>query len=120
MQTSPHIENIANHGLHVSVNNINTLAKICQEHLQVHTEDLAPNTGEPVKTPIEKRVLKSKMTKLLKSMNDDEVKMVAFALIFNKKVQEATACFHKSIAKYTPIAAIANELSLRNISINKS
>ncbi|PHS09373.1 MAG: hypothetical protein COA78_11980 [Blastopirellula sp.] len=79
--------------------------------------DMNPSTGEMVKTPIEIRIKKSKFNKIITGMTDDDLKLTAYAICFNKSVAEAVKCYHTSVVNYTQVAALLKELNSRDIEI---
>lgn len=81
--------------------------------------DINPSTLELAKTPIETRIKKSKFNKIITGMTDNDLKLTAYAICFNKPVAEAVKCYHTSVVNYTQVAALLNELDSRGIKINQ-
>ena len=79
--------------------------------------DINPSTLDLAKTPIETRIKKSKFNKIITGMTDDDLKLTAYAICFNKSVAEAVKCYHTSVVNYTQVAALLNELNSRGIEI---
>ena len=74
--------------------------------------------GEEAKTQLVTRIKKSKFTKIISGMTDEDLKLTAYALCFNDTVAEAVKCYHTSVTNYVQIASLANELEQRGIEIN--
>lgn len=80
--------------------------------------DVNPSSGLPVTAPLNKRVERSKFNALLDEMTDEEIKMTAFCLCFNERVQDAVKSYHKSVGHYTQIASIVFQMEKRGIKIS--
>ena len=81
-------------------------------------KDISPSTLEQSKTPLSKRIKKSKFNKLISEMTDNDLKLTAYAICFNDDVAKAVKCYHTSVTNYVQVAALVKELESRDITIN--
>lgn len=101
----------------INRNDVERLASLAEKVGTGSILDVGPDL-KPVKAPLEKRVARSKFNSLLDEMTDEELKMTAFALCFNDRVQRAVKCYHNSVEHYTQIASLVHQLEKRGITIN--
>ena len=80
--------------------------------------DYCPSTMQAVKTPLKKRIRRSKFNALLEEMSDEELRIVAGAILFSEKIQLAMAMYHGSVGNYTQAAALAEQMHKRGIFIS--
>jgi len=79
--------------------------------------DTNPSSMLPAKTPLDVRIKKSKFTKIISGMTDEDLKLTAYAICFNDSVAKAVKCYHTSVTNYVQVAALVKELEDRGIEI---
>lgn len=75
--------------------------------------------GGLVKTPLVKRLKRSKFAKLINKFTDEQLKHLVYCLAFDPQLKEAIDCFTKAGGADVQIAAMIFELEERNIILNR-
>ena len=65
------------------------------------------------KTPIHKRLRKSKFANMIKKMSDEQIKGLIYCLIFDKDLKNAIDCFSHSISHEVQLFALQREYEKR-------
>lgn len=64
-------------------------------------------------------VKRSKFAKLLAGMNDDQIKILTFALIYDDQIAETIKCFQTARCNEAQLFALKREIESRDIQLNK-
>lgn len=91
------------------------LSQHIQEWLDVAKKLHGYWKSEECKSTMEQRLKNSKFAKIIATMSDEQIKVLSIALMFDKKVIEATNMFATALNKDVQVTALKTELTKRSI-----
>lgn len=68
---------------------------------------------------IDAAVKRSKFTKLLAEMSDEQVKILTFALVYDDQIVEAVNCFQTANCNEAQLVSLKRDLERRGITLSK-
>lgn len=84
--------------------------------------EIAEISGVPVAVPtdpreLNKKIKRSKFAKLIRAMEDDDVKALVFCIVFSPATKEAIDCWTQAVQHEAQLAALKQEFHLRGLEI---